>query len=167
MHEPEPKTLEGVYNPFENDHFGKMLVDAGYLPQVLRAFEVRRPDNNLEAGILFEQWPRHREGSATVLVLYPNMGTGVVAHPGFHEITARYLGAILRDVPPAQVACKLQNNWSETRDAALDKVDRYDPGAEFTPLRRGQLGYFHGFHNLSAEHPIALELDGTFSELRA
>lgn len=166
MHEPAEKRLEGNYNPLENTFFGDMLVEAGYLPQMLRAYEVRRPDNNLETGILFTQVPGNREGSASILVLYPSVGTGVVPHPGLHHVDVRHLGAILRDVSPGQVACKLQTNWSDTREPSLDRTDKYDVGASFTPLRKGQFGYFHGFHNLGGQ-PIALEIDSTFSELRA
>lgn len=108
-----------------------------------------------EAGLLYNA------GSAvSLLILHPNMGTGVIEHPRGIWQTARALGSIDGLVIPADQKVlfhKYQEGDASQRDETRDKVERYATGAEFCTLSP-ERSPFYGLHNGIKDGALAVLL---------
>lgn len=156
--------LEEMYDPARNPQLAKMLGERGF-PTGTSPQNIMRTNPDGLAGIAFglEPGKNFTEGSSLFLVLCPNMGTGVIPHPEVVEERVTYLGPIFGD-DKTELACKSQKGHSLERDISQDQVERYVPDRVFTPISRGieRAGFYHGFHNLNPNTPVALYIQRTF-----
>ncbi len=151
--------LDERYDPARNDFFRRMLENHGYNTTKITPRSLNRQDNGLEAGLVFP-----RDINNLILVLHPNMGTGVFEHKRETGENVTFLGPIVADVDkPASLAYKFQDDLTDLRNPKHDRVIKYARGEEFATIFLGQRGRFHGYHNLDEVNPVALRIVKSFT----
>ncbi|MBI2451889.1 hypothetical protein HYV50_02300 [Candidatus Pacearchaeota archaeon] len=153
--------LDERYDPTKNSFFAEILIKEGYPTTGVNPVSLTRRDNDLEAGVIF---PKDKGSFIDIiLVLHPNVGTGVTEHRKEIEEKVTYLGPIVRGTSGSVLAYKFQNDAGFVRDTAKDVVRQFCLGEEFETISPGKPGRFHGYHNLDTANPVALRIIKRFS----